>query len=434
MDNDAGDNRLKLNEETRKILNQSLTSGTNGTVRDFGRHLTQLGMNDELRYPDSVSPKDREERVKRDGTAKTIVKKPPKDTWRKKPTVKTQDGDEIELTSDQLGIPFSEVIETFRRADELQREQGWSLVYFGTSGSDLEEEPSSGEELIYAKAVAGPNGVQNHDHVKEWEVDEDKTNETYGDPLTWTVKVQHGEEWSTHDVDASRAFKFSENNNVSILDVVWNYLLNLEKSVGGASEAYYRLAAQPFHFDFEQWPGEDKLNDINDTIQDFRSGLTDWFPTASADITEIGGEPADVTPAYEVNISLIAGATNIPKRILIGSERGELSSSQDTANYYGWIDERKARGEEQLFLPWFNWITNDLELIDQNVDPMTDWPPLFELNELEKAEVKKTEAEAYAAIIKATAPGQWESIVSREEVREALGLPAEMPTNQGGGQ
>ena len=55
----------------------------------------------------------------------------------------------------------------------------------------------------------------------------------------------------------------------------------------------------------------------------------------------------DPTGNASTILDLIAGATGIPKRILIGSERGELASSQDENNWLGRINERR----EQFAVP-----------------------------------------------------------------------------------
>ena len=55
----------------------------------------------------------------------------------------------------------------------------------------------------------------------------------------------------------------------------------------------------------------------------------------------LGGQITDPTGLITINLSLAAATIGIPQRILLGSERGELASSQDSVNWLESIEERR---------------------------------------------------------------------------------------------
>src|SRR5690606_32676688 len=63
----------------------------------------------------------------------------------------------------------------------------------------------------------------------------------------------------------------------------------------------------------------------------------------------------DPGPHFDVQIALISAATGIPQRILMGSERGELASSQDERNWAVQVADRQNDfAETQVLRPFVN--------------------------------------------------------------------------------
>ena len=114
------------------------------------------------------------------------------------------------------------------------------------------------------------------------------------------------------------------------------------------------------------------------------------------DVTVAGGEIVDPTGLVMLNVALIAATTNIPQRILIGSERGELASSQDAVAWDRHIAGRQRNFAEPLLLrPLVN------RLVYAGVLPkpasgayVVQWPELSEPDAQGEATVAKTYAEA----------------------------------------
>jgi hypothetical protein len=86
-------------------------------------------------------------------------------------------------------------------------------------------------------------------------------------------------------------------------------------------------------------------------------------------------------------ITLIAGATKIPKRILVGSERGELSSAQDKTSFDDAVsDRRRDLAEPQIVRPFIMMLT-ELGALPTPKQYKVAWPEIEELDEKDKAQV-----------------------------------------------
>jgi hypothetical protein len=95
---------------------------------------------------------------------------------------------------------------------------------------------------------------------------------------------------------------------------------------------------------------------------------------------------------------MIAAQTGIPKRILTGSERGELSSTQDITSWYALLQARRENYINGTILRPFIWKCQEFGVLPpvQNEEKgyQLIWNPLFEKSEKEKAEVGEIRAKA----------------------------------------
>jgi hypothetical protein len=94
---------------------------------------------------------------------------------------------------------------------------------------------------------------------------------------------------------------------------------------------------------------QDEQN-IKKTMQDYMHQLSRTIYSRGADVKLLNMPVADPSNHVSVILDLIAGSTGIPKRILIGSERGELSSSQDENNFINRVEERQQNFAEPVIL------------------------------------------------------------------------------------
>ena len=93
---------------------------------------------------------------------------------------------------------------------------------------------------------------------------------------------------------------------------------------------------------------------------------------------------------------MISAATGIPKRILTGSERGELSSSQDKDEWMAYVQSRREEYAEPLILrPFIDRCIEYGILPKATTEGYTiKWEDLFAISESERVAMGKGRAEA----------------------------------------
>jgi hypothetical protein len=209
------------------------------------------------------------------------------------------------------------------------------------------------------------------------------------------------------------------------LERIYNRLQDLMKIVGGGSEAAWRVMDRGLHADVQAGFELKDPEQVSDEIEEYLHGLRRFIRTQGIDIKTLGAEMVDPSGLFGILISLIAAASDIPQRILIGAEAGELASSQDAAQWAGQIRARRTKFAEPMLLrPFIDRLLWAGALPPAQGGTYTvAWQPLFELDELQRGQV----AAAYAGAVAAFAPVA-DQVVAVEEFRaDWLGLPAELP-------
>ena len=98
----------------------------------------------------------------------------------------------------------------------------------------------------------------------------------------------------------------------------------------------------------------------------------------------------------DVIVQMVSAVTTIPKRILVGSERGELSSAQDKQEWISYVTTRREEQNEPMLLRPFIDKCIVLKILPkpEKQDYLVIWDKLFDLSDKEKVDVGKIRAEA----------------------------------------
>ena len=115
-----------------------------------------------------------------------------------------------------------------------------------------------------------------------------------------------------------------------------------------ACRAASRLIGLEGHEDAHLGPEDEHT--FKKDIEAFQYRLKDYIRVEGATIKELTGTTASPRDHFDVLIDLIAGTTGIPKRILTGSEREELASTQDQEAWRQRISRRQTTFAEQSML------------------------------------------------------------------------------------
>lgn len=403
---------------TPPVINQPVT-GRSKLARLVGLQFAgQRDIDEALGYNTAPTLEDYLLMYARRGLAATIIDAPAKTTWRRPP--------EIESPYPEFNRQWTKLATRLKafcfleRADRLAGIGRYSVLLIGVKGVQLSRplvKVSSPQDIIYLSAF-GEGDVEVHKYV------ESTNNARFGLPESYKIDLGPGRarvevHWS-HILHVAENLLWDEVYGEPRLQKVFNRLQDLDKIVGSSAEGYWQAASRGFAISpkagFEL--SDASLADAREAWEDFVHGLHRVVATEGLDHKELSGTIVDPGPAFEVVISLISGKTGIPKRILLGSERGDLASSQDEANWLGKIAERQQHFAEPLLLRPLVDRFISVGALPNGHPYEVRWPSLFELNKVDKARVHSLTALA-AKNLSGLIP---EDLFSREELRNLVGL------------
>lgn len=419
---------------TDKVVRRQLATGLGesfGGTRDIY---------DALGWTEDITLDDYWNKYLRNPLGRTVVDAPAKTAWRSQPVI-TDDDDSADSTGFEAAVNdlFREhrLLEKWMDADRIAGIGQFGLLVIGAhDGNSLDQPLTNADDVAYFQPVA-EDSVKHMDVVKPTDA---ATDVPVGMPVEYELDLseQSTENHTPFDrhvtVHHSRVIHIAENTLDSRLygrprmEAVYNLLEDAEKVLGSSAEMAWRgadygmLLAARDGFELEDPEA------IEDEVMAYYHGLQPYLRTQGLDVERLGGEEYDPSGVMDQILKLIAGETGIPQRILTGSERGELASSQDRASWLGRMAERQQHFCEPVIVrPTIQ------RLVDAGILPAPEgghfevqWPTLFELSEPEKAQVMADKAAALRdAAAALTMTGAW----TAEEVRqEVLGWEPEIGT------
>lgn len=387
-----------------------------------------------LGYPTEIEYDDYLGRYERQDISGRIVDLPAVDTWRKAPIV--SDGNSSTAQENPKStfiqglrwmIEKRRLWHYFQRADRVAGIGRYGVLLIGIKdGKPLEEAALAGSlskpgDLLYFSVFS-----ENSATIDELEAD--PSNERYGQPKMYTLDM--GEGLADETVAWNRTLHLADDlledevYGRPRLQRVFNRLNDMEKITGGGSEATWKVMYQGLHADVRDGftTGGQSADDLNDEIDEYIHGLRRFIRTQGVDVKALGSSVVDPTGLYNIIIGLIAAAADIPQRILVGSERGDLASTQDAATWAGQIVARQTGYAEPVILRPF---IDRMIMLGALPQPdsgrySVEWPPLFEMSSLQKVELADKVA---SAVQKIAPPGAPDMVMEPGEFRETyLGL------------
>ena len=391
-----------------------------------------LGYKPELTYADYKQCYERRDLAHR------LIRAYPEATWSQPPTVQEDDQDDVETPFEaawtslvmRLGV-YARLV----RTDVLANLGQYSVLLIGLRGQPDLAAP--------ARPVRSPDDVlflapYSEEFAEIDGFEQDPASPLFGQPARYKINFNRQTTSSSRTlprkigfVHASRVLHVAEDcldddvYGIPRLKPVFDRLDDLLKVVGGSAEFFWRGASRLIGLegrdDYQLQPGDEEL--FKKAIEEFQYRLKDYIRVEGATIKELTGAAASPRDHFDVLIDLIAGTTGIPKRILTGSERGELASTTDQENWLQRVSRRQTTfAEEQLLRPLIDRLLM-LGALPQPAQPyQIVWQNLFALSEEKMAAVAKDVATA----LNQYAPGMAETLIPPEEFRQVyLGLNAQ---------
>lgn len=363
----------------------------------------------------------------RGGLAKRIVASIPRSCWRD--GVKVVEG-ESEILADQIAELESSgnLSQKLERADVLGRLGRFSVLFVGVPDG-LEPEKPLGtarpdrlDEVYFAPYAE--DGIE----IAAWE--NDAASPRYGMPTMYQLSVQtrgdSGQAVMTQPrrVHWSRVVHIAEDlldNDVEgmpVLQAVFNALEDLNKTTGGAAEAYFRNARNRFALQtdpkFNASIGTAEKQALEEEAQRFQNDWQDFIRAGGIDVKPLTIPHNDPAGTVHVILQVISGTTGIPIRILTGEGAGQLAGNEDKESYNQLIQDRK----EVYCSSWAMRVLKILaaaKMLDLPKKAKILWSTPETLSETDKATNANSKATALASIGTALSTPALDGVISVDQ-------------------
>ena len=387
-------------------------------------------LDDECGYPSTsnLTPTMYREMYDRDPIGSRVVDVMPTESWAVEPEVYEEEdietetpfetaweelGDSLRGDSWYEGEEGSPIWEMLMRVDILSGIGSYGVLLLGVDdGEDLSTElvPSTGRKLLFLRAF-------DESLAEISSYDPDPASPRYGLPINYMLtfadpadphsgqglnRMQAHVHWTRvlHVVDNLGG---SDLFGVPRMRQVWNNLLNLQKLYGGSAEMYWRGAFPGLSLETIPQLGADvdlDTDEIKEQMEQYMNGLQRYFSLAGMTAKSLAPQVVDPTPQIETQLDAICIKLGIPKRIFMGSERGELASSQDSEAWDKRIQRRQKRHiTPRLIVPFVNRLIWLGVLPEPAESYCVEWPDLSEADANEQADIGLKRTQAMAAYV-----------------------------------
>lgn len=398
-----------------------------------------------LGYKRDLLPKDYRDRYERNAIAGRIVEALPKATWRngaelvedEDPDTETAFEEAFSILEDRLKVWMM-----MMRVDVLAGLGQFGVMLIGAPGKLEEELPkmSSQENILYLS-------VFGEEEVEISRLENDTENPRFGQPVEYTfdrlspststgMSISFGRRkvhW-TRVLHVADGILDQQIYGEPRLKRCWNLLDDLEKVTGGGSEAFWARIHRGLQLDLEKdvEMNETEMQDLQDEVDEYIHGMRRFIRTRGLDIKELGGDVAAFNQQVDAIITLISGGTGIPKRILVGSEMGELASTQDRTNWHERVEDRRVQyGEPQMIRPFVDRLI-EYGALPTPTDYDVRWPNIAKMDEEQKANIadKLAGLNSKAGDTVITAGEIRDRILELPPIEEVIDVVEEIPTDE----
>lgn len=399
------DGRKRLTTQQLQTFASQLVGRANLAARMGHQYEGARDLYKALGYKKVLKFEDFYARYERQEIAKAVINRPVNATWQGPLELvesSVAEDTQFETVWDELNRQFG-FKTIFSRVDKLTGLGRYGILLLGLDDSSS------------VKALATPvkQGTHKLKYVRAFSensatidsLEEDAQNERYGKPLYYKIEVEDLEKKSTavikvhhtriiHVVDNPLE---SEVYGTPRLEPIYNRLMDLEKIVGGSGEMFWRSARPGFQGkldkDFQMTEG--MKSELVEHLDEYEHDLRRFLINEGVEISSLDQQIADPSNNFKVQISCISAETGIPQRVLMGSERGELASTQDTSEWKDYIQTRREdHAEPNILRPFVDRLILYGILPKPSENYTVKWSDLYAMSEKERVDVGKARANA----------------------------------------
>lgn len=409
-----------------------------------------LDIEKECRYPDLESLDEEDYRIMYDkfGIAERVVNIMPDECWGIAPQIYEDESEEVETEFEKRLKHISErlngeswhkdeetspIWEYLRRADQLSGigHYGVLLIGLGIKNDDDWVKPLPGftDDGFVGKLATNEKDLVDLLYIQTFdaslaEINSYNTNKTcarYGMPISYNITFNDpkypfegtGAAATQLGVHWSRVIHLADNRRTSNVygtprqKPVYYNLLDLRKLYSGSAEMYWQGAFPGLSFETHPQLGNTVKIDaaaMKEQVAAYYNGLQRYLAMTGASAKPLSPQVVDPTQQIERQIDAICIKLGVPKRIFVGSERGELASSQDKDTWEDRLnDRRQTYLNPWVIRPFFDRLIQCRVLPPPEKGYSIDWDGKNEMTPMEKAQLATTKMQALSQYIQAGA-------------------------------
>lgn len=378
----------------------------------------------ECGYPATVKTSDYQTMFNRDGIGTRVTKLMPEESWNVAPEIVENEESE-ETPFEEAWKELNEEHHLFHyllRLDVLSGIGRYGLLLIGINDGKKLNEPVEGIDLKTGKSSLNLKHELTYLRPLSETVVVVKTKETdvtslrYGRPVTYGFVTENldGETSSSElTVHWTRVIHVAENKTTSEIfgtprmQIVYNYLLDIKKLLGGSAEMLWRGGFPGIAFEVN--PARttalttEEKTDLRAEFENYSNHLQRYLALTGVTAKSLELQVADPQAHFEIQLKAIGMALGIPYRLLLGAEKAELASSQDVKVWNRRVKNRQeTHCSSEILRPFID------RLITFGVLPPPEsytikWASLDALDPKDQAKVCKDRTEAIAKYVSAGA-------------------------------
>ena len=383
-----------------EIIARANLAGNLGYSYDGDRDLYQaLGYSRTLTYQNYVA------QYLRQDIARAVIDRPVNVSWSGPISlVESNEGKETELEKNWRKLERDlQLKSTFIRLDKLTGLGRYGVLLLGFDDiqkiEDFIKPVTPGKrKLLYVRPL-GESSAK----IQSWGTD--PGNDRYGKPLIYEIILLNpeGDESSTIRVHYSRLIHVvesameNETEGVPRLQPIFNRLQDLEKLLGGSAEMFWRGARPGYsgELDKDRTMSTTMWDDLQDQVDEYENNLRRILVADGLKLNSLAPQISDPKNHVDVQIMMISAETGIPKRVLSGSERGELASSQDAAEWIAFVQSRReGHVEPHIIRPFIDRMMEYGVLPKAKKEYDIEWQDLFAVSEADRVKIGQIRATA----------------------------------------
>jgi len=369
----------------------------------------------ECGYPAEIEIPQYKKMYDREGVGTRVTKVLPEESWSDSPEVyETEEAEKTEFEKAFEALQKERnVFHYLQRVDVLSGIGRFGILLLGINdGKQLNEavegiDPKTGNKTGTKQYKLLYLMTYDESVVTVKTVETDVRSPRYGLPTTYSVVIQdYGGtgEMQTKEVHWTRIIHIADSREMSEtygtprMKPVWNRLLDIRKILGGSGEMFWKGGFPGYSFETQPDSGDSQI-DLEATkkqVEEYTNGLQRYMATNGMTIKALNPQVVDPTAHIDSQLRVIGLTLGIPYRILIGSEKAELASLQDTKTWNKRIKNRREKYVTPMIIRPFVDRMIIFGVLPEVAEYQVHWPDLDTPSDKEKAEVSLTKTDAAA--------------------------------------